>query len=213
MSPAASRTYALLLGSAAGLAQDLASDFALLEALDAVGEIHVWVPGQDVEAIRGLVGTNSCEKVAGVNAAGATRDATIFDALTAVRPTARDEDLVLIADVERRSLTELAVAFCLSVAAEQGAAILASQVVGDVIQMSQSGTIGALPREGWTFRAAGLLVTQFSRMFDLYDWAATVARTSIESPYRWSLSQLKPVVLVANERGGVDLASEVTSES
>lgn len=213
MSPAASRTYALLLGSAAGLDKDLASDIALLEALDAVDEIHVWVPGQDVEAIRGLVRTNSREKVAGVTAAGATRDATIFDALTAVRPTARDEDLVLIADVERRSLTESTVSTSLSVAAEHGAAILASPVVGDVIQTSQSGTIGALPREGWTFRAAGLLVTQFSRMFDLYDWAATVAKESIESPYRWSLSQLKPVVLVANEDGRVDLASEVISDS
>lgn len=213
MSPAASRTYALLLGSAAGLDKDLASDIALLEALDAVDEIHVWVPGQDVEAIRGLVRTNSREKVAGVTSAGATRDATIFDALTAVRPTARDEDLVLIADVERRSLTESTVSTSLSVAAEQGAAILASPVVGDVIQTSQSGTIGALPREGWTFRAAGLLVTQFSRMFDLYDWAATVAKESIESPYRWSLSQLKPVVLVANEDGRVHLASEVISDS
>ena len=111
------------------------------------------------------------------------------------------------------SLTESTVSTSLSVAAEQGAAILASPVVGDVIQTSQSGTIGALPREGWTFRAAGLLVTQFSRMFDLYDWAATVAKESIESPYRWSLSQLKPVVLVANEDGRVDLASEVISES
>jgi hypothetical protein len=213
MSPAAGRTYALLVGSVAGLEKDLAFEIALLEALDAVDEIHVLVPGQDVEAIRGLVGTNSWEKVAGVNAAGATRDATIFDALTAVRPTARDEDLVLIADVERRSLTESTVSCCLSVAAEQGAAILASPVVGDVIQTSRSGAMGALPREGWTFRAAGLLVTQFSRMFDLYDWASTVAKESVESPYRWSLSQLKPVVLVANARGGVELASELISES
>jgi len=213
MSRAASRTYALLLGSAAGLEKDLASDIALLEALDAVDEIHVWVPGQDVETIRGLVGTNSREKLAGVTAASATRDATIFDALTLIRPTARDEDLVLIADVERRSLTESTVLSCVEVAAEQGAAILASPVVGDVIQTSQSGAIGALPREGWTFRAAGLLVTQFSRMFDPYHWAATVAKESIESPYRWSLSQLKPVILVANEDGRVHPASEVISES
>jgi 2-C-methyl-D-erythritol 4-phosphate cytidylyltransferase len=212
--PASSRrTYAVLLGAAAGLEEDVACDIALLEALGAVDEIHVWVPGQDVETLRGLVGTNSREKLRGVNAAGATRDATIFDALTLIRPTARDEDLVLIADVERRSLTESTVSSCLSVAAEQGAAILASPVVGDVIQTSQSGTIGALPREGWTFRSAGLLVTQFSRFFDLYDWAATVARESIESPYRWSLSQLKPVILVANEGGRVHLVSEVISES
>jgi 2-C-methyl-D-erythritol 4-phosphate cytidylyltransferase len=213
MSPADSRTYALLLGSDAGHTQDLASDIALLEAHDAVDEIHVWLPAQDVEAMRDLLGTNSWEKVAGLNAAGAARDATIYDALTQIRPTARDEDLVLIADVERRSLTESAVSSGLSVAAEQGAAILASPVAGDVMQTSQSGAIGALPREGWTFRAAGLLVTQFSRLFDLYDWAVTVARESIEAPYRWSLSQLKPVILVASERDRVDLASKLIGES
>src|SRR5579862_6575798 len=98
MSPANSRTYALLLGSHAGHTQDLASDIALLEALDAVDEIHVWLPAQDMEAMRGLLGTNSWEKVAGLNAAGAARDATIYDALTLIRHTARDEDLVLIAD-------------------------------------------------------------------------------------------------------------------
>jgi hypothetical protein len=213
MSPADSRTYALLLGSAAGHTQDLASDIALLEALDAVDEIHVWVPAEDVETMRAMLGTNSWEKVAGVNAAGAARDATIYDALTLIRPTARDEDLVLIADVERRRLTESAVSSGLSVAAEQGAAILASPVVGDVMQTSQSGAIGALPRVGWTFRAAGLLVTQFSRLFDLYDWAVTVARESIEAPYRWSLSQLKPVILVATDGDRVDLASELIGES
>jgi hypothetical protein len=206
------RTYAVLLGATAGLEQELAADIAVVEALDAVDEIHVWASGEDVEAIRGLVSTNSWQKVAAVNSGQATRDATIFDALTALRPTAGDEDLVLIADAEHRSLNELAVSSGLSVAAEQGAAILASPVDGDVIHTSQSGTIGALPREGFTFRAAGLLVTQFSLLFDLYDWAATVAKESIEAPYRWSLSQLKPVVLVANEGGRVDLASELVSE-
>jgi hypothetical protein len=213
MSPANSRTYALLLGSAAGLPQDLAAEIALLEAIDTVDEIHVWVPRQDVETIRGLVGTNSWQKVAAVNSAGATRDATIFDALARIRPTAREEDLVLIGDAGHRGLSESAVSSCLSVAAEHGAAILASQVGGDVIHTSRSGTIDGLPRVGWTFLAAGLLVTQFSRLFDLYDWASTVAKESIESPYRWSLSQIKAVVLVPNEHGGVDLASELTSES
>ena len=212
MMPGSRRAYALLLGAAPGLDKELGSDIALLQALDAVDEIHVRVPGPDAEAIRGLVSTNSWEKVAGVSAAQATRDATLFDSLTVIRSTAGDEDLVLISDVEHRSLTEPTVASCLSVAAEQGAAILASQVGGDVIHTNRAGVIDGLPRVGWTFLAAGLLATQFSRLFDLYDWAATVARDSIESPYRWSLSQLKAVVLVPNHDGGVDLASDLTSD-
>jgi hypothetical protein len=55
--------------------------------------------------------------------------------------------------------------------------------------------IGGLPRQGTTFLEAGLLVTQFSRMFDLYDWACTVATGEVEQPYRWSLSQLGAVVV------------------
>lgn len=211
MPPSSRRTYAVLLGKAGGSEQELASDIALVEAIDAVDEVHVWVSGQEVEAMRGLIGHNAWAKVAAVNSGHATRDATIFDALTALRPTAGDEDLVLIADAERRGLTEVAVSSCLSVAAEQGAAILASEVVGEVLHPSRTGQLAGLPREGFTFLAAGLLVSQFSRLFDLYDWAVTVARGSIEAPYRWSLSQLKPVVVVLNDRGGVDLASELTS--
>jgi hypothetical protein len=195
MMPTATRTYALLLGAGAGIEEALASEIALLQALDAVDEIHVWCSGQDAEAIRGLVSTNSWEKVAGVNSAEGTRDATIFDALTVIRPTAGDEDLVLIADADRRSLTEATVASCLATAAEQGAAILASRVDGDVIHGSEWGKLGGLPREGGTFLAAGLMVTQFSRMFDLYDWACTVAKGAVGQPYRWSLSQLGAVVV------------------
>jgi 2-C-methyl-D-erythritol 4-phosphate cytidylyltransferase len=194
--PASSRrTYAVLLAAAAALEEELASDIALLEALDAVDEIHVWVSGQDEDSIRGLVSTRSWEKVGAVRPGQAARDGTIFDALTAIRPTAGDEDLVLIADVERRSLTESTASSCLSVAAEQGAAILGSQVAGDVILADHAGKLAGQPREGGTFLAAGLLVTQFGRMFDLYDWASTVAKGSIDSPYRWSLSQLQAVVV------------------
>lgn len=200
MSPASRRTYALLLGAAPGLDHELGSEIALLEALDTVDEIHVRASGQDAEAIRGLLSTNSWQKVATVNSAQATRDATIFDGLTVISPTARDEDLVVIADAEHRSLTEQTVSACLSMAAAQGAAILATQVAGEVIHASWSGTIAGLPREGGTFVAAGLLVTQFSRMFDLYDWACTVAAGAVDSPYRWSLSQLQAVV-VPTERG------------
>jgi 2-C-methyl-D-erythritol 4-phosphate cytidylyltransferase len=195
MTPTARRTYALLLGEGAGLDEELSSEIALLQALDAVDEIHVWVSREDAEALRRVVSTNAWEKVAGVNVARATRDATIFDALTVIRPTAEDEDLVLIADAERRTLTEATVSSCLTVAAGQGAAILASQVAGDVIHVAPSGMIGGLPREGTTFLEAGLLVTQFSRMFDLYDWACTVAEGSVDQPYRWSLSQLGAVVV------------------
>jgi hypothetical protein len=194
--PASSRrTYAVLLAAAAGLEEELASDMALLEALDAVDEIHVWVSGQDEDSIRGLVSTRSWEKVGAVHPGQAARDGTIFDALTAIRPTAGDEDLVLIADVERRSLTESTASSCLSVAAEQGAALLGSQVAGDVILADHAGKLAGQPRDGGTFLAEGLLVTQFGRMFDLYDWASTVAKGSIDSPYRWSLSQLQAVVV------------------
>ena len=213
MVPTTRRTYALLLGTAAGPDEKLASEIALLQALDAVHEIHVWVSRQGVEAIRALVSTNSWEKVAAVSPARATRDATIFDTLTAIKSSARDEDLILIADAEHRSLTEVTVSSCTSVAAEQGAAILTSPVAGEVIHTGDSGRIGGLPREGRTFLAAGLLVTQFRRMFDLYDWASSVAIGSVESPYRWSLSQLQAVVLVLNDGGGVALASEVMGES
>ena len=82
MTPTARRTYALLLGEGAGLDEELSSEIALLQALDAVDEIHLWVSREDAEVLRGLVSTNSWEKVAGVNVARATRDATIFDALT-----------------------------------------------------------------------------------------------------------------------------------
>jgi hypothetical protein len=190
----------VLLGTAAGLEEELASDIALLDDLDAVDEICVWISGQDVDAIRGLVSSKSWAKVGGVHSAQATRDATIFDALAAIRPTAGDEDLVLIADAERRSLTELTASSCLAVAAEQGAAILASQVAGDVILADHAGKLAGQPREGGTFLAAGLLVTRFGRMFDLYDWASTVATGSIDSPYRWSLSQLQAVVVPADAR-------------
>lgn len=189
------RSYALLLGAAAGLEMELASDIALLQACDAVDEVHVWVSGHEPEAIRELISANGWDKVAGVNSPGATRDATIFDALTVIRPTARDEDLVLIADIEQRSLAEATIASCLTVAAEQGAAVLAAQVAGEVILGSAFGRLAGLPREGGTFTAAGLLATQFSRMFDLFDWASTVAKGSVDSPYRWSLSQLQAVVV------------------
>jgi hypothetical protein len=213
MSPTTRRTYGLLLGAAPGLDEELASEIALLQALDTVDEIHVWVSRQAVAAVRSLVSTNAWQKVAAVKSVQATRDATIFGTLTMIRPTVRDEDLVLIADVERRSLNELTVSSCLSVAAEQGAAILASEVVGDVIHASASGRLAGLPREGGTFVAAGLLVTEFRRVFDLYNWASTVAKGSIDSAYRWSLSQIQPVVVVLNDRGREDSAAEVTSES
>jgi 2-C-methyl-D-erythritol 4-phosphate cytidylyltransferase len=209
MPPTSQRTYAVLFAAAAGLDKELASQVALLQALDAVDEIHVWASGQDVEAIRGLVSTSSWEKVAAVNAARATRDATIFDALTAIRPTARDEDLILIADAEHRSLTELTATSCLAVAREQGAALNASQVAGDVLHVSKAGKLAGLPLENLTFLATGPLVAPFSRIFDLYDWAATVAKGSIESAYRWSLARLKPVVLVSTERGRMEPASEI----
>lgn len=179
----------MLLGAAAGLAEELSSGVALLEALDAVDEIHIWAAPQDVEDIGGM------EKVAAVHSGQATRDAAIFEALTAIRAKADDQDLVLIADAERGSLTESNASSCLSVAAEQGAAILGSQVLGDVILSDHAGKLAGQPREGATFLAAGLLATQFGRMFDLYDWASTVAKGSIDSPYRWSLSQLGAVVV------------------
>ncbi len=207
MIPATRRTRAVLLGQAVGIGEELGSDIALLDALDAVDEVHVRVSPEDVDAVRGLVNTNAWGKVAAVTSAQATRDATIFEALTVIRPTAHDEDLVLIADAERRSLTPLTVSSCLSVAAQEGAAILASRVDGDVIHAGGSGKIAGLPREGGTFLAAGLLVTQFSRMFDLYDWASTVAEGAVQSPYRWSLSQLQAVVLAPNDRGGIERAA------
>ena len=195
MTPTTRRTYALLLGAAPGLDKELSSEIALLQALDAVDEIHVWGSPQDVDAIRGLVSTSSWRKVAAVNSAHPTRDATIFDGLTVIRATARDDDLVLIADADHRSLTELTVSSCIAVAAEQGAAILASRVSGDVILAGHSGMLAGQPRDGSTFIAAGLLVTEFSRMYDLYDWACTVATGAVESPYRWSLSQLGAAVV------------------
>ena len=179
----------MLLGADAGLAEELSADVALLQGLDAVDEIHVWAGAQNVEDIAGM------DKVAAVHSGQATRDAAIFEALTAIRPKAGDEDLVLIADAERRSLTESNASSCLSVAAEQGAAILGSQVAGDVILSDHAGRLAGQPRDGATFLAAGLLVIQFGRMFDLYDWASTVAKGSIDSPYRWSLSQLGAVVV------------------
>lgn len=200
MPPSSRRTYAVLLGAADGLEAEVGSDIALLDAIDAVDEIHVRVSGQAVEAIREQVSTNSWAKVADVQSGEGTRDGAIFDALTTIRPTAGDEDLVLIADVERRSLTESAASSCLSVAAEQGAAILGSQVAGDVILADHAGKLAGQPREGGTFLAAGLLVTQFGRMFDLFDWASTVAKGAIDSPYRWSLSQLGAVVVPTDGR-------------
>jgi hypothetical protein len=202
-------TYALLLCAAPGLGQEVASEIALLHALDATDEIHVWVPGPDSEAIRGLVSANGWEKVVAVNPARATRDATVLDALTAIRQSARGEDLVLISDVEQRSLTESAASACLSLAADQGAALIASRVAGDVIHVAESGKTAGLPLEDLTFLATGPLVTQFGRMFELYDWASTVAQDSIESPYRWSLARLKAVVLVPNDRGELEQASEI----
>jgi acetyl-CoA acetyltransferase len=187
--PTSRRAYAVLLGAGAGLDRELAADVALLQGLEAVDEIHVWAAAQDLADIRGL------DKVVVANPGRASRDATIFEALAVIRLTARDEDLVLIADAERRSLTESAVSSCLSVAAEQGAALLASEVAGEVIHADWSGKLAGLPRPGGTFLAAGLLVTQFGRMFELYDWASTVAKGQVEQPYRWSLSQLQAVVV------------------
>jgi hypothetical protein len=202
MPPSSRRTYAVLLGATGGLDAEAGSDIALLDAIDAVDEIHVWVSNQDVKPIRELVSANSWEKVAAVQSGQGTRDAVIFDALTAIRPTAGDEDIVLIADVERGSLTESTASSCLLVAADQGAAILGSKVQGDVILADHAGKLAGQPREGGTFLAAGLLVTQFGPMFDLYDWASTVAKGSIDSPYRWSLSQLKAVVVPTDGREG-----------
>jgi hypothetical protein len=193
MPPSSRRTYAVLLGAGAGPDEELASDIALLQALDSVDEIHVWASARDVEDIRGL------EKVVVANAGRASRDATLFDALTAIRLTARDEDLVLIADAGRRGLTELTVSSCLSVAAEQGAALLASRVTGDVVHADPSRTIHWLPPVGLTFAADGLLAAQFSRLFDLYHWAATVAAGAIQEPYRWSLARLHASVVVSND--------------
>jgi 2-C-methyl-D-erythritol 4-phosphate cytidylyltransferase len=197
MPPRTRRAYAVLLGAVAGLDEELASEVSLLQALGTVDEIHVWAFGQDAEAIRALVSTNSWEKVAAVNAARPTRDATIFDALTVISRTAGDEDLVLIADAGQPSLTEPAVSSCLSVAAEQGAAMLASRVTGDVVHVDGSGRITWLPPTDSTLVAAGLLVAQFSRLFDLYDWASTVAAGAIQAPYRWSLARLGAFVVVS----------------
>lgn len=203
------RTYALLLDAAGGLRNELASDIALLHAVDAVDEIHVWVAGEDVETIRGLVRANGWEKVGTVNSAHAGRDGTVGAALRAIRPTAADGDLVLVAETDHRSLTEVAVSSCLSVAAEEGAAIIASRVVGDVVYVTEAGKTAGLPPEDLTFLATGPLAVQFSRLWDLYDWASTVAQGSVESPYRWSLARLKAVVLVPNDSGELTYASEI----
>lgn len=202
-------TFALVLGAAAGLDPEMASQIARLQAVDGLHEIHVRVSGEDVDAAREMVSGNGSEKPVTVESASVTRDATIYEGLTSIRPRVGDEDLVLVADLERRSLTESAVSSCRAVAAEQGAAILVTQVDGDVILASEVGKVAALPREGWTFVAAGLLVARFSLMFDLYDWASTVASDSIGSPYRWSLRQLGAVAVVSDDRGAVKLAADV----
>lgn len=204
MTPASRRTYALLLGADAGPDAELASEIALLETLDAVDEIHVWVSSRDVEAAGDQVTTNGWTKVAAVNAAHATRDGTVGAALSAIRPSARDEDLVLIADVERRSLTKSAASSCLSMAAEQGAAILASRVSGDVVHADPSCKIHWLPPQGLTFVADGLMASQFGRLFDLYDWATTVAAGSVNEPYRWSVARLQASVVISTDLGEPD---------